>query len=138
MSAEEYLFECGGVKWNWWLISSIFLFVPLVKLALLLVTTIVKQFLPMPELLKKYCSNSKRSWAVVTGATDGIGLGFCEVFTTLGFNVVLISRNPEKLKKTEEYLQTLRPAQYSTSKLKTIAFNFKDSADSTKWSELIS
>jgi NADPH:quinone reductase-like Zn-dependent oxidoreductase len=63
----------------------------------LLGATIVKQITPMPDLLGKYCSKNKRSWAVVTGATDGIGLGFCEVLTQLGFNVVLISRNAEKL-----------------------------------------
>jgi len=54
----------------------------------------------MPDLVKKYCSAEGESWAVVTGATDGIGLGFCEVLTKLGFNVLLISRNPEKLTKT--------------------------------------
>jgi len=29
----------------------------------------------------------------ITGATDGIGLGFVEVLTQLGFNICLISRN---------------------------------------------
>ena len=29
--------------------------------------------------LKKYQSNDKKSWAIVTGATAGIGLAFCEV-----------------------------------------------------------
>jgi 17beta-estradiol 17-dehydrogenase / very-long-chain 3-oxoacyl-CoA reductase len=91
----------------------------------------------MQDLAKKYCSGSKESWAVVTGATDGIGLGFCEVLTKLGFNVLLISRNPEKLKQTEEYLQTLRPAQFASSKLRSIAFNFKDCPDPAKWEVLM-
>lgn len=47
----------------------------------------------MPDLVKKYTTPDQESWAVVTGATDGIGLGFCQVLTKLGFNVLLISRN---------------------------------------------
>lgn len=39
----------------------------------------------------------KKSWAVVTGATDGIGFGFCEELASLGFNICLISRNGDKL-----------------------------------------
>jgi hypothetical protein len=81
-------------EWNWKIAALILFTVPLLKFAFLLVTTIVKQLTPMPDLIAKYCSPSKKSWAVVTGATDGIGLGFCEVLTQLGFNVLLISRNP--------------------------------------------
>ncbi len=61
----------------------------------------------MPDFNKKYCQNGKDSWAVVTGATDGIGLGFCKILAKLGFNIVLISRNAEKLKQTVEKLSTI-------------------------------
>lgn len=81
-------------EWNWWVVAGIFVAVTLANFVFLLVFTIIKQLTPMPDLLSKYCSPDKRSWAVVTGATDGIGLGFCEVLTQLGFNLVLISRNP--------------------------------------------
>ncbi|CAH1785960.1 unnamed protein product, partial [Owenia fusiformis] len=37
------------------------------------------------------------SWAVVTGATDGIGKAYAQQLAKLGFNIVLISRNPDKL-----------------------------------------
>lgn len=37
------------------------------------------------------------TWAVVTGASDGIGLGFVKSLAQRGFNVVLIGRNKEKL-----------------------------------------
>jgi len=37
------------------------------------------------------------SWAVVTGATDGIGKGFCLELARQGMNIVLVSRNLEKL-----------------------------------------
>jgi D-arabinose 1-dehydrogenase-like Zn-dependent alcohol dehydrogenase len=60
-----------------------------------LVRAVVKHYiLPMPDLKKRYCHEDKESWAVVTGATDGIGLGFCKVLVKMGFNIVLISRNP--------------------------------------------
>lgn len=36
-------------------------------------------------------------WAVVTGATDGIGLAYCHEFARNGLNVVLISRTQSKL-----------------------------------------
>ena len=40
---------------------------------------------------------AKTTWAVVTGATDGIGWGFCESLAKQRFNIVLVSRNLEKL-----------------------------------------
>ena len=37
------------------------------------------------------------SWAVVTGATDGIGLAAARNLAKRGFNIVLISRSIDKL-----------------------------------------
>ncbi|CAJ0937212.1 unnamed protein product [Ranitomeya imitator] len=37
-------------------------------------------------------------WAVVTGATDGIGKSYAEELAKRGFDIVLISRTLEKLK----------------------------------------
>ena len=37
------------------------------------------------------------SWAVVTGATDGIGLGTAKYLAYRGFNIVLVSRTLSKL-----------------------------------------
>ena len=123
-------------EWNWWVVAAVFLGVPLARLVYLLVVTAVKQLLPMEDILSKYSSPSKRSWAVVTGATDGIGLGFCEVLTELGFNVLLISRNPQKLKTTvEENLLGRRP--FPVAQLRTLAFDFKDSSDPAKWEALM-
>ena len=39
----------------------------------------------------------QNSWAVVTGASDGIGQGFVEELAKLGLNSVLISRTESKL-----------------------------------------
>ena len=45
------------------------------------------------------------SWALITGSTDGIGLGFAKVLAKYGFNIVSVSRNPEKLQKVEQELK---------------------------------
>ena len=37
------------------------------------------------------------SWAIITGSTDGIGLGYCESLAKLGINIIQISRTPSKL-----------------------------------------
>ncbi|KAM5137813.1 inactive hydroxysteroid dehydrogenase-like protein 1 [Mantella aurantiaca] len=41
-------------------------------------------------------------WAIVTGATSGIGKAYAEELASHGVNIILISRNPEKLKKVCE------------------------------------
>lgn len=46
------------------------------------------------NLSKSYGENS---WAIVTGATDGIGWGFCQILAKRGFNIFLISRTQEKI-----------------------------------------
>jgi 17beta-estradiol 17-dehydrogenase / very-long-chain 3-oxoacyl-CoA reductase len=43
------------------------------------------------DLRKKY--GGEGCWAVVTGGTDGIGLGFVEVLVEDGWNVCIVSRN---------------------------------------------
>jgi 17beta-estradiol 17-dehydrogenase / very-long-chain 3-oxoacyl-CoA reductase len=56
------------------------------------------------------------SWAVVTGATGGIGLGFVEAFSTRGFHVVLIGRSQAKLDKTIRVLKK----KFNKTKYRTI------------------
>ena len=54
------------------------------------------------HLIQRYGSkDGKPTWAVVTGASDGIGLGFCRQLARLGFNVALLGRNREKLENAE-------------------------------------
>ncbi|KAK0141808.1 Very-long-chain 3-oxoacyl-CoA reductase-A [Merluccius polli] len=45
-------------------------------------------------------------WAVVTGATDGIGKAYAEELARRGFNIVLISRSQEKLDDSKCEVQT--------------------------------
>lgn len=45
------------------------------------------------NLIKSYGSDS---WAIITGATDGIGWGFSQKLAKIGFNIIMISRTEQK------------------------------------------
>ena len=47
--------------------------------------------------LSKYKDEKRDNWGLITGASDGIGLGFAQELSKEGFNVVLHGRNKEKL-----------------------------------------
>jgi 17beta-estradiol 17-dehydrogenase / very-long-chain 3-oxoacyl-CoA reductase len=55
--------------------------------------------------LSKYLR--KDSWAVVTGATDGIGKAFALQLAKKGFNVLLVSRTKERLEETKAAVEKL-------------------------------
>jgi len=48
-----------------------------------------------PDLLSKY---GKGSWAVVTGASDGMGADYCRQLARQGLNIALVSRTESKMK----------------------------------------
>lgn len=60
-----------------------------------------------PLNLSRYRHERGQSLAVVTGATDGIGLAFAHILAEQGFSVLLVSRNEEKLKAVAEAIQPL-------------------------------
>jgi len=71
------------------------------------------------DLYAKYgCSKAgeKKSWAMVTGATDGIGLALAKVLADeQGFNILMVSRSTEKLEaKRAEILE------YSKNKVEVV------------------
>jgi short-subunit dehydrogenase len=39
------------------------------------------------------------SWALVTGASDGMGAEYCRELARRGFNVIMVSRTQRKLEK---------------------------------------
>ncbi|CAP97198.1 Very-long-chain 3-oxoacyl-CoA reductase-A [Penicillium chrysogenum] len=64
----------------------------------------------LPSTLCKRYNPTKTNWALVTGATDGIGFGFSQELCARGFNVILHGRNAEKLGRRRRELQALFPA----------------------------
>jgi 17beta-estradiol 17-dehydrogenase / very-long-chain 3-oxoacyl-CoA reductase len=55
----------------------------------------------------------------------------------LGFNIVLISRNHEKLRATIDNLKKFRPPN-SKAEFRSITFNFKDSSNKDRFRDLLS
>ncbi|KAF9528479.1 3-ketoacyl-CoA reductase [Crepidotus variabilis] len=55
--------------------------------------------------LKRYGAN-KGAWAVVTGATDGIGKEFAFQLGKAGFNILLVARNKDLLTQTAAEIET--------------------------------
>ncbi|MCB1559372.1 MAG: SDR family NAD(P)-dependent oxidoreductase [Alphaproteobacteria bacterium] len=56
------------------------------------------------------------NWALVTGASSGIGAEFCQQFAKLGINLVMVSRNAEKINALSARLEAI-------NKIKTIVIS---------------
>lgn len=82
------------------------------------------------NLVRKYGSNS---WVVVTGASDGIGKQIALKLGHMGFNIVLIARNKEKLQKVQEELMCVRGGLKS----EIVVCDFKDCWDDAKFFDRI-
>ncbi len=53
-----------------------------------------------PLVIKQYIG--KNNWALITGATDGIGKQLAIQLARLGSNIILLGRSEHKLAKTKE------------------------------------
>lgn len=77
----------------------------------------------LPCRLQQYNSTEKGprrgNWALVTGATDGIGFGFSQELCARGFNVILMGRNEDKLHRRAAELRQ----QYPTSAVDIIVMD---------------
>ena len=49
------------------------------------------------DLMERY--DGKGSWAVISGSGDGLGVGYAKHLAAKGFNIVLMSKRPEKIAK---------------------------------------
>lgn len=68
-------------------------------------------------------------WAVITGSTDGIGKSYAKALAAKGFDIVLVSRNPEKLEDVAQEIEK----KYSV-KTKIISVDF--TADSSIYNKV--
>lgn len=71
-----------------------------------------------PSALHRYLRDhhGRKSWALVIGASNGIGEGFAYELCSHGFNVVLHGRHVEKLTRIQEALR----AEYPKSKVRIV------------------
>ncbi|KAH8880281.1 NAD(P)-binding protein [Thozetella sp. PMI_491] len=83
--------------------------------------------------LRKY--GKKGTWAVVTGASDGIGKEFASQLAAKGFNLVLVSRTQSKLDALAQELE----GKYSGLQTKVLSMDYaKDSeADYARLAEVV-
>ncbi|KAF9600300.1 hypothetical protein IFM89_005886 [Coptis chinensis] len=72
-------------------------------------------FLRPAKNLKKY-----GSWALVTGPTDGIGKSFAFQLARKGLNLILVGRNPDKLKEVSDAIQT----KFPKTEIKNLVIDF--------------
>jgi 17beta-estradiol 17-dehydrogenase / very-long-chain 3-oxoacyl-CoA reductase len=62
-----------------------------------------------PSQLHRYARSGNGAWALVTGASDGIGLAFVHELLNRDFNVLLHGRNKSKLEKLKAELAKQYP-----------------------------
>jgi short-subunit dehydrogenase len=75
---------------------------------------------PVPDLKKKYTTETGQEWALVTGAGSGIGKSISMKCAAQGLNVVLVSLDDDCLKTTMKEIQSLYPKQ----QFRAIGVNF--------------
>lgn len=44
-------------------------------------------------------------WVLVTGASDDLGLSYCQEFAKMGFNIILMGRNADKLYQAGKHIR---------------------------------
>ncbi|KAI5679310.1 hypothetical protein M9H77_10260 [Catharanthus roseus] len=77
-------------------------------------------FFRLPKTLKEY-----GSWALITGATDGIGKALAFELASRGINVVLVGRNPSKL---EDVCNDIKRIHGDNVVLKSVVLDFAKSS----------
>lgn len=85
--------------------------------------SLIKAILPPKNFSQRY---GRGSWAVVTGGSDGIGLGFCQELALLGFNICIIARNRTKMESALAALRQLD--EEGNIQTKCIVADFLDSS----------
>lgn len=78
----------------------------------LVYTYIYRPYTPLARYKRSPCS-----WALITGASDGIGFGLAQILRAEGWNLILLSRQPEKLNSAKTLLESEFPNPKAEIKL---------------------
>jgi 17beta-estradiol 17-dehydrogenase / very-long-chain 3-oxoacyl-CoA reductase len=89
----------------------------------------------LPQQLRKY--GPKGSWAVVTGASDGLGKEYAIQLAQKGFNIVLISRTESKLQGVAKEIEQKYAGTAVKTKILPIDFSKNDEGDYAKLKALV-
>ena len=80
-------------------------------------------FRPKQDLLRRY--GGLGTWALVTGASDGVGREHCKQLARDGFNIVLVSRKQSRLNKVAKEVREIAP----DVKTRVVEANFYNNAN---------
>lgn len=82
-------------------------FLVLVSAAIPLSKILLALVVPRSAKNNKKLSVANGSWAIVTGASDGIGKEFALQLAALGFDIMLISRSKDKLQAVADEIKNV-------------------------------
>lgn len=112
---ESCLLEKLQTQPLWAIVLFALGFLSVLKSSIAVLKWVYVCFLRPGKNLKKY-----GSWALVTAPTDGIGKGFAFELARKGLNLVLVGRNPDKLKDVSDAIQS----KYGKTQIKTVVVDF--------------
>ena len=99
-------------------IGALYILKKLLSILASLYRTILR---PRKNLTKRYGS---KSWALVTGSTEGIGRAFAFELARMGFNIIICARTKSKLESTSAELKS----KYPEIQVEFKVIDFSDSA----------
>lgn len=100
---------------SWFIFFFSLGFLSIFKLIFTFLKLVFITFFRSPKNLQNY-----GSWALITGATDGIGKAFAFQLAQKGLNLILVSRNLAKLKQVSNEIVLVNP----TIKIKIFVVDF--------------
>ena len=58
-------------------------------------------------MLHRYGSSKKELWALITGSAMGIGKAYSQELAKIGFNIIMVDKEDDKMEKTQQELEQL-------------------------------
>lgn len=97
----------------------------IISMIITIIMIMNKILLPLFKHLKRrkfvWTTNNGQYWAVVTGSTDGLGFEFARQLAQKGYNLIMISRNEEKLLMKKELILK----QFPSIQIEILAIDFQ-------------